>query len=279
MTLRPFSDESASSLVWRCARHEQLTLSEYCSWILNMRYSHKVGDIDSAASGPYAGRFASVLGITSAEIEHLACPTAVARGVWCANTRSHTGKIWVCPECLNEELGYARRDWQSVLGVVCPEHGRFLVGRCQACGEVLRYRVREGTVRFGHWLEQWPICPACGSRIEAGAKAPHALVEMAADWRRVLRGRPPRLVEDELRIAARLVCRMAAMPSAIARLRREIDLPADSDWLGVGALIGFLAYRHGLYACKNPEANLYLRCLLGLPVDETALARVFALGL
>lgn len=269
--------ESPSGFVWRHAQAEGIGLTAYCALVLGLSYAERNGDLDVFLTEGGAVRVATVIGLPSWHLKRMALPFKAVRSVWVTNSKSHSGRVWVCPECLNGSHAIAKREWRSSLSVVCPEHLCYLVGSCAECGETLRYQVRFCGTNFGHWLDQWPWCVACGAKIQPGRQAPERLVQFGREWCSRLAATTSRSqIDEEWALAGQLVQRLVRMPSLVGLFARLVDLPNDSDAPSVAACCLFGAYSRELFVGDANPALHFQRCLLGLSGDDRAAAYALA---
>lgn len=269
----PFEGESVASFVWRYAASQELTLGAFCVSVLRLSHHQRRGDLDVLLSTAKAEECSAVMGVAVADLVRLACPLSVLRQPRVPR-RSPFGlkRVWACPECLGGSDRHACRNWQSVAGVVCASHGRYLVGACSECGEVLNCN---NPAQGGHWLDCWPWCPVCGAEYERGPRAPLGLLRIARRWQSEnLDPQTPTAVDEAL-ILSRLANRMQTDLADVAfGVRRLLDLPPDCDAAGVAALCAFEGYSRGLYEGRGAESSDLLNCLLGLPLRRSSLAEL-----
>jgi TniQ protein len=91
--------------------------------------------------------------------------------------------IAVCPQCLAEDIVYARTSWFFQWLSCCPKHGTIMVCACASCGT----RISTPPLSVvGPW--QLGRCRACGSSI-VGAKTAQAHDKVRALQRRFLDGK------------------------------------------------------------------------------------------
>jgi hypothetical protein len=208
--VRPLPDESASSLAFRLAQAECLSVTDFCRWYFDFPYTKARSDLDRLLCGEYASVLAHIAGISLANVQKLTLRPEWCTPTWDPKSRQHAGPVRVCPACLEQRL-YGRRFWRTCFASVCPEHGLELTDRCPRCGTPLPYFAAPAGILLQFWLETWPVCPSCLRQIPPTQSAYPPLITMSRRWRAALTGAsqfglPP---ESFLRFSARLIDRFS----------------------------------------------------------------------
>jgi len=272
------ANESPVGYTWRLSHHFGMDLGSFCSLSLNLTYGQKYGDLDSLLVGEAASSLAAISGVSESMVRSLALPREAMQSVWDSSTKAYSGQVFVCPECLSSPSPIVKKSWRTVLGAACPDHQRYLVGNCAECGESLRYQARYGGQNYGHWLDFWPRCLACGADIEPGAMAPQAIVNFAQEWeKRLGEGDSSTMsIDDEWKLAMKLWRHCRKAPGIVHSLANCVGLSARVNGLAVASAAIFSAFTSERYMGISAEGEMFRKVLFGLPVNEVAFAEVLA---
>ena len=264
--MRIYSAESIESVVWRRARASGVDLDTYCRAALLLPYAKRIGNLEDTVV--HLDGAALQLAVSETELRRRHLPAPLRHRTRPVGARMHIGRVWVCPECLSGNDAHARFLWNTPLSAICVEHRRYLVGQCDGCGEALRYNVFNAGARFGHWMDLWPGCLACGTPAGFGRRVPPRLLEMAADWEMALAAG---ISDDEIRIVGRIADGVDRFPG----LRKHLAVLCgddSADVRAVGILCVWWAFRAGLFV-SGENAAAFRAVIFRTNVDEQAVVR------
>jgi len=256
--------ESPSSVAWRLAKLQGLTLDEFTCLVLGLGWHACHSDLDFAlAHHPLPSRGYDQL--NAAVLGSRLIPREILRRARDVDTRAHTSRVFFCPDCLRSEQGRARWAWRARFVTCCPEHRRYLVGGCVACGETFRFRVGLNRAGAVHWLDHWNFCPACGAETAVGKIAPPWLVETAACFENGEESRVP----DLQRLALKVSFCISSRPWMLQRCAMALDLPLSIDASAcVGASVVFALERGLLREAGWAPGEVAFLALTGRPLSE-----------
>lgn len=230
--------------------------------------SHEIrGDIDKVLATSGAPALAKAIGRRASTVARYAIPSRYLASVWDNARRGFTGQIYVCPDCLRGPNGFAKGIWRTRFAGVCAVHRRFLVGACNRCGTVLRYRFSVGGHPVAHWLDAWPMCEGCGHSIDPGMVAPGHLIDVARGWESAWRRVSEGSGLDDLDWADHLSRTCAADPDFVREIVQCTSPPAGSNYIAVAT--GFLAgaARRELATANDRWGFIVFRLRLGMRVQ------------
>lgn len=228
--LVPMHNETASSFAWRIARAHSMTLRQFASIALDLRSDQVQSDLDQVLPGSATQALASMSGVSAGVIKRLGVPPSLRCSSWNPTARSHTAQIFVCPDCLNGNNGYAKRSWRTKLAVACFKHRRYLIGGCAHCGEPLRFQMPVVGAAFVPWLDAWSRCPSCGTQIQRGARAPEPILRVAEMIETMLDSDPEDSGPDQFSLlVARVAARLSQFPTLLGEFSLRAQLPPTSN--------------------------------------------------
>jgi hypothetical protein len=250
-----------------------MSLRSFAHSALGLRCDQVQGDLDQQiASSMVADRIASITGTAVEEIAKLQPSRQWLCTSWNSATRNHTAPIFICPDCLAGEAGHSRNSWRTKLAAVCPVHGRYLVGSCGRCGEVIRYQLKLPGAGWTHWMDMSPLCSACYEPIESGEMAPDRLVVFAAAFEKALAGERFFGMESKnLRsLSERIWTRCKAEPDVIRAIASNSYFPLTANYF---ALIGIQIVAKLLLraeAEQKQDNGALMRFVLSMPFSTEA---------
>jgi hypothetical protein len=280
---RANADESPSGFAWRAARYYGMSLRQFASASLGLRWDQIQGDLDSLFATPKVARMlANITGVPDEEISQLCPKQKWLCSTWNKSERRHTARIYVCPDCLSCNTPIARRAWRTKFAGVCTIHRRFLVGACSNCGEVLRYQTRCAGSSQVPWLDAWPTCPVCLGEIEQGGLAPEVLLDLAIDYESLMG--VDSNIETNRAVLGSLVekiwRRLKGESELVQSIAINLGLPGSSNHfalLGLMAFRSLVHWRHIGRDCLSTEP--IVRFVLGLPTNRHDVLRSFRCSL
>ncbi len=256
----PLLLETPSSVAWRVARTEGMSLDEFVRFELRFDCNELHGDLDRILSKrcQETQRAAAIAGVVA---QSRGIPDAWLRKTWDHVTRTHRGRVYFCPDCLRFEPGCAKWTWRMRFTAVCPTHERYLVGSCSECGEVFRYRVGIGATIGVHWLDAWAYCPSCGCETKSGSLAPSWLKAAATKLEKM-----PSEDDGFQKLAIKLAAAFYRQPSLLRECSEFLGLPDSSDVVAGMASAMIFAFSKGKFIGSGEVAReLRFFALTGMP--------------
>lgn len=185
LPLFPRPDESVASFAFRCATRVHLTLHDYCQAVLRLDHEQLYGDLDDVLTGSAVEVLSAATKVHVDELRELRLPDDWARQTRKTGRREHSATVLICPDCLDEQAGCARRSWRSAFALTCPTHRRFLIDQCPRCGTPIYHRDHQFKL---HWLDRGNFCIGCRQRFTSGRRSTEPFLRAAERWNLALNG-------------------------------------------------------------------------------------------
>lgn len=186
-------DETCGSLIWRTASARREAVSEFCQLRLGLSYSQARGDLDQIPESARADHVARALNVDPVIFTRLKIDRRWRVSVFNRLGAPGRDAVNICADCVTERP-YGRRFWRTHFAAVCSLHQCELMKACPTCGTCLRYRSAPLGVTPLLWLETWPTCAECLTKIDRVKPPvrPHqCLLDMSVRWENALHGKPP----------------------------------------------------------------------------------------
>ena len=175
---KPYDDEIFSSWLTRLSIAHGLSVYNFISASLNMRYSYilLVTDIDKPIRIDLLDFLAEktgtpidkVLSTTLASYQGLIYehnnPKGTNQWILPHFNRQRSFRLQYCPQCLLEDkVSFFRRSWRLAFNVICIKHRIQLLDRCTVCGKAVNYYKASGKEKVEVPLDSIVHCYSCNS--------------------------------------------------------------------------------------------------------------------